>query len=177
MKIEKWFTLQSGKFDDFELARQLELVWDVIARQYPNIHINVHFDIKEAKVIFQAKFYRSFADVLTIIYNNMFNHGSTQSFDNVVVTACRIGGELRLHFENLTTKPDILVNEDIQRRLASNLYQQEHGSGLAKVRNIAISEFGCNDGDFSAIAKDGRCHVDLILQLEKLIKNYEDTIS
>lgn len=177
VKIEKWFTLQSGKFDDFELERQLQLVWNVIARQYPNLHIDAQFDTVDAQVILKAKFYRSVADVLTIIYNNMFNHGSTQPFNNVAVSARRCGDELRLHFENLTTKPDEEVNDDIQNRLASNRFQQEHGSGLAKVKNIVINEFGCNDADFSVSARDGKCHVDLVLQLDKLIKRYEDTIS
>lgn len=176
VKIEKWFTLQSGKFDDFELQRQLELVWEVIARQYPNLRFNARFDIEDAKLILQAKYYRSVADVLTIIYNNMFNHGSTQPFDNVAVSAKRTGNELRLHFENRTTKPDDVVNDDIQKRLASNRFQFEHGSGLSKVKNIVVSEFGGRSDDFSAVAKDGKCHVDLILQLDKLKKNNEDTI-
>jgi len=176
VKIEKWFTLQSGKFDDFELDRQLELVWNVIARQYPNLHLNAQFDTKDAKVILQARFYRSVADVLTIIYNNMFNHGSTEPFDNVRVSAKRTDDRLKLHFENLTTRLDEEVNEEIQGRLASNRIQQEHGSGLAKVRNIVVSEFGGGIEDFSAEARNGRCHVDLILQLDNLIKRYEDTI-
>lgn len=176
VKIEKWFTLQSGKFDDFELERQLELVWNVIARQYPNLHLNAQFDTDDAKVILQARFYRSVADVLTIIYNNMFNHGSTEPFDNVRVAAKRTDDRLELSFENLTKRPDEEVNEEIQGRLASNRIQQEHGSGLAKVRNIVVSEFGGGMDDFSAEARDGRCYVNLILQLDNLIKRYEDTI-
>ena len=176
VKIEKWFTLQAGKFDDFELERQLELVWEVIARQYPNLHINAQFDTDDARVILQARFYRSVADVLTIIYNNMFNHGSTQPFDNVVVTARRTGGELRLHFENLTAKSDEEVNDDIRKKMNSNRFQQEHGSGLAKVKNILVSEFGGSCDDFTVEARDGKCHVDLLLQLDNLLKQYEDTI-
>ena len=177
VKIEKWFTLQSGKFDDFELERQLELVWDVIARQYPNLHINAQFDTEDAKVILQARFYRSVADVLTIIYNNMFNHGSTVPFDNVAVYARRLGNQLSLHFENLTTKPDEEVNEDIRKKLASNQFQLDHGSGLSKVRNILVGEFGGKSEDFAAVARNGKCHVDLVLQLDNLLKQYEDTIS
>lgn len=176
VKIEKWFTLQSGKFDDFELERQLELVWEVIARQYPNLRINARFDTDDAKVILQARYYRSVADVLTIIYNNMFNHGSTQPFDNVAVIARRSGDQLRLHFENLTVKSDEEVNDDIKKKLESNRFQLEHGSGLSKVKNIVVSEFGGSSDDFSAVARGGKCHVDLVLQLEKLVKPYEDTI-
>ena len=176
VKIEKWFTLQSGKFDDFELGRQLGLVWEVIARQYPNLHIKAEFDTEDAKVILQARFYRSVADVLTIIYNNIFNHGSSEPFNNVRVMARRTDNDLKLHFENLITKPDDDVNEDIRKKLESNRFQLEHGSGLAKVKNILMSEFGGNRDDFMAEARKGKFHVDLLLKLDYLIKQNEDTI-
>lgn len=176
VKIEKWFTLQAGKFDDFELKRQLELVWEVIARQYPNLHIDAQFETEDSKVILQARFYRSVADVLTIIYNNMFNHGSTAPFDNVAVCARRTDDKLSLHFENLITKPDEEVNEDIRKKLASNQFQLDHGSGLSKVKNILVGEFGGSNDDFSAVARNGKCHVDLVLKLDNLIKQNEDTI-
>jgi len=107
----------------------------------------------------------------------MFNHGSTVPFDNVAVYARRLGNQLSLHFENLTTKPDEEVNEDIRKKLASNQFQLDHGSGLSKVRNILVGEFGGKSEDFAAVARNGKCHVDLVLQLDNLLKQYEDTIS
>lgn len=177
VKIEKWFTLQSGKLDDFELAGLLRLVWDVTARQYPNIHYNCRFDIDEAQIVFKSDYYLLMSDILTIFYSNIFNHGKNQHNANVVISAKKQGDDMFLHFENLSQKSDEELNKDLKKRLESNVFQSEGGSGLAKVKNIVQSELGGTENDLKAVARDGKCNVDLVLHLNKLKKDYEDSIS
>ena len=175
VKIEKWFSLQTGVYDDFNLKNQIELVWNVTERQYPNIKYNLTPDIDDANCILDASHYLDIADMLTIIYNNMFGHSKVENTRQFVISAKRIEDDLILHFENLTNEDDEVLNKMFETLLKSdNRYQLEGRSGLAKVMKIVRYDLLGSDDDFSVVAENGVCKVDVKINLNGLRKNKEE---
>ena len=170
-KIEKWFSLQTGVYDDFNLKDQIELVWKVTERQYPNIRYRIASDINDANCIVDASHYLDIADMLTIFYNNMFGHSKMEDTRHFVINAKRIADEILLHFENQTDETDDDLNKVFAELLKSdNRYQFEGRSGLAKVKKIVRYDLLGSDNDFSVIAENGICKVDVRLKLRNLVK-------
>lgn len=174
VKIEKWFSLQTGVYDDFNLKDQIELVWNVTERQYPNINYNLTPDIDDADCILDASHYLDIADMLTIFYNNMFGHSKVEDTRQFVITAKRIEDDLKLHFENFTNEDDEVLNKTFETLLKSdNRYQIEGRSGLAKVMKIVRYDLLGSDDDFSVVAENGICKVDVRINLDGLRKKEE----
>lgn len=174
VKIEKWFSLQTGVYDDFNLKDQIELVWNVTERQYPNIKYNLTPDIDDANCILDASHYLDIADMLTIFYNNMFGHSKVEDTRQFVITAKRIEDNLKLHFENFTNEDDEVLNKAFETLLKSdNRYQLEGRSGLAKVMKIVRYDLLGSDDDFSVVAENGVCKVDVRINLDGLRKKEE----
>lgn len=179
-KIEKWFSLQTGVYDDFNLRDQIELVWRVTERQYPNIRYNLSSDVEEADCIVDASHYLDIADMLTIFYNNMFGHCKVEDIRHFVINAKRMEDDVVLHFENYTDETDDVLNSIFEELLKSdNRYQFEGRSGLAKVKKIVCYDLLGSDEDFIVVAENGVCKVDVKLKLNNLGKkeeNYEQNI-
>lgn len=165
-KIEKWFSLQTGVYDDFNFKDLINLVWKVTERQYPNIRYEVNFDIEAADCVIDSSHYLDIADLLTIIYNNMFGHSKEEEVRRFVVDANRIDDNLVLHFENNTDDNDDILNNTFTELLKSdNRYQMEGRSGLAKVKKIVRYDLNGSDDDISLVAEKGVCIVDIRLNL------------
>lgn len=174
VKIEKWFSLQTGVYDDFNLKDQIELVWKVTERQYPNINYSLTPDIDDADCILDASHYLDIADMLTIFYNNMFGHSKVEDTRQFVITAKRIEDDIKLHFENFTNENDAVLNKAFETLLKSdNRYQLEGRSGLAKVMKIVRYDLLGSDDDFSIVAENGVCKVDVRMKLDRLMKKEE----
>ena len=146
-------------------------MWNVTERQYPNIKYNLTPDIDDANYILDASHYLDIADMLTIIYNNMFGHSKVENTRQFVISAKRIEDDLILHFENLTNEDDEVLNKMFETLLKSdNRYQLEGRSGLAKVMKIVRYDLLGSDDDFSVVAENGVCKVDVKINLNGLRK-------
>lgn len=172
-KIEKWFYLQTGVYDDFNLRRLMELVWNVTERQYPNIKHDLKVDVDDADIVVDAAHYLDIADMLTILYNNMFGHSITDDRRYSISVKDR-GDYLILHFENQIQEDADSLNKTFMELLKSdNRLQLEGRSGLAKVKKIVMYDLKGEENDFSIIAENGVCKVEVLLRLKNLIRNHE----
>lgn len=168
-KIEKWFNLQTGVYDDFNLMRLMDLVWNVTVRQYPNIKCRLNKDIEDADFVVDASHYLDIADLLTILYNNMLGHGNPKSPRNYNISAKMREDCIVLHFENYTNEGDDVLNNLFSVLLKSdNRLQLEGRSGLAKVKKIILYDLKGTEEDFVIMAEDGICKVDVRLWLNNL---------
>ena len=171
VKIEKWFALQTGVYDDFVLKDQIELVWRVTERQYPNVKFHLDKRINDTDFIVDASHYLDIADMLTILFNNMFSHSIVKNPRDYHISANRDGEFVLLHFENQTCEDDDLLNATFAELLKlDNRLQLEGRSGLAKVKKIIIFDLQGKEEDFSIIAEQGICKVDVRLRLNSLLK-------
>ena len=174
-KIEKWFSLQTGVYDDFNLKKQIELVWRVTERQYPNIQYNLKEDIGGADIIVDASHYMDIADMLTILYNNMFSHCKVESIRSFVISAHHLDDYIVLHLENHVGEADDTINKTFAELLKSEgRLQLEGRSGLVKVKKIIKYDLDGDDEDLCIVAENGVCKVDVRLKLENLKKKEED---
>ncbi len=173
-KIEKWFNLQTGVYDDFNLKRLMDLVWSVTERQYPNVKYRMNADIEDADFVVDASHYLDIADLLTILYNNMFGHGDPKS-PRVYKISAKMGEEsIVLHFENYTNEEDEVLNSMFAELLKSdNRLQLEGRSGLTKVKKIILYDLKGTEEDFTIQAENGICKVEVKLWLSNLRKNNE----
>lgn len=172
-KIEKWFNLQTGVYDDFNLKRLMDLVWNVTERQYPNIKYRINKDIEDADFVVDASHYLDIADLLTILYNNMFGHGKATTPRVYTISAnMREEKSIVLHFENLTNENDDVLNAMFIELLKSeNRLQLEGRSGLAKVKKIILYDLKGSEEDFTIQAENGICRVDIRLWIHNLKRN------
>lgn len=171
VKIEKWFSLQTGVYSDFILEDQIRLVWDVTQRQYPNIKHNLDLSIESASFVVDASHYSDIADMLTIFFNNMFGHSKVETIRGFTISTKRDLNYVYLHFENRTSENDDSLNETFDELLKmDNRLQLEGRSGLAKVKKIVLYDLNGNEDDFSVIAENGICKVDVRLKINSLEK-------
>lgn len=168
VKIEKWFSLQTGVYNDFVLKDQIELVWKVTERQYPNINYKLNISIDEANFTVDASHYPDIADMLTIFYNNMFGHSKVEDSRVFAISANSDKESICLHFENQTSDNDDLLNATFADLLRmDNRLQLEGRSGLAKVKKIVLFDLNGSENDLSVVADNGICKVDV-----RLFKNH-----
>ncbi len=170
-KIEKWFSLQTGVYDDFNLKNQIELVWRVTERQYPNILYDLKEKIDGANFVVDASHYMDIADMLTILYNNMFSHCKVEPTRMFVVSASRSADCIILHFENHVSEDDVILNKTFSDLLESEgRLQLEGRSGLVKVKKIIKYDLNGDDEDLQVVSENGICKVDVRLKLDNLKK-------
>ena len=150
---------------------QIELVWRVTERQYPNVKFHLDKRINDTDFIVDASHYLDIADMLTILFNNMFSHSIVKNPRDYHISANRDGEFVLLHFENQTCEDDDLLNATFAELLKlDNRLQLEGRSGLAKVKKIIIFDLQGKEEDFSIIAEQGICKVDVRLRLNSLLK-------
>lgn len=171
VKIEKWFSLQTGVYNDFVLKDQIELVWKITERQYPNIKYDLDLSIDEAFIVVDASHYPDIADMLTIFYNNMFGHSKVEALRRFAISAQKDEECILLHFENQTCGTDASLNTSFSELLKmDNRLQLEGRSGLAKVKKIILYDLNGREEDFSVVAENGICKVDVRLRIYNLEK-------
>lgn len=168
-KINNWFHLQDAKFDNFSLSKQIEIVWNVTSKMYPNILCEVKGGVETADIIIKSGYYIHISDMLTIFYNNMFSY-SKQVYRRIfVIEMYVVGNKVQIHLENDIRESEDLLNTKFQEMLSSySRLQLEGMSGLVKVKKIIKYDLGCEANEVQIKAENGKCLVDVFIDLTDL---------
>lgn len=170
-KIEKWFYIRDVKLENFYIQKQIPLVLDVIARMYPNINYLPNFCKEGNDVLVASNYYLDFCDMLIIFYNNMFSYSNRTNVRVFGIKTTIKGDNFHLHLEN-----DILpgseeeLNEKFRKKILDyGRLQDEGNSGIVKVQKILKDDFKCPSNDVTIMAVDGKCKVDVYINLSYII--------
>lgn len=168
-KINNWFHLQDAKFDDFSLSRQMEIVWNVTSKMYPNIHHKVNWNFDKIDIMIKSSYYIHISDMLTIFYNNMFSY-SKQVYCRIFVIETRIvDNMIQIHLENDIKEPEDMLNIKFKEMLSSySRLQLEGMSGLVKVKKIIKYDLGYEMNEVQIKAEKGKCFMDVFINLTDL---------
>ena len=168
-KINNWFHLQDAKFDDFSLSKQIEIVWNVTSKMYPNILCNVKGNADEIDIIIKSSYYIHISDMLTIFYNNMFSYSKQVYCRTFVIETYVVGNKVQIHLENDIKESEDLLNAKFKEMLSSySRLQLEGMSGLVKVKKIIKYDLGCEANEVQIKAENGKCLVDVFIDLTDL---------
>ncbi len=168
-KVESWFYLQDAKFEDFLLSQQIETVWNIMLKTYPNIDSELNVEITDANVLIKAKYFVHISDILTIFFNNMFSYCRPKRQRQFSISAKLEGDLMHLHFENEIKEDEEMLNKKFEEMLSSyNRLQTEGRSGLVKVRKIIKYDLGCEDNELQIVAENGFCKTDVFINIKDL---------
>lgn len=168
-KVESWFYLQDAKFEDFLLSQQIETVWNIMLKTYPNLDCELNVEITDANVLIKAKYFVHISDILTIFFNNMFSYCRPKRQRLFSILAKLEGDLMHLHFENEIREDEEQLNKKFEEMLSSyNRLQMEGRSGLIKVKKIIKYDLGCEDNELMVVAENGFCKTDVFINIKEL---------
>lgn len=168
-KVESWFYLQDAKFEDFLLSQQIETVWNIMLKTYPNLDCELNVEITDANVLIKAKYFVHISDILTIFFNNMFSYCRPKRQRLFSISAKLEGDLMHLHFENEIREDEEQLNKKFEEMLSSyNRLQTEGRSGLVKVKKIIKYDLGCEDNELQVVAENGFCKTDVFINIKEL---------
>ena len=172
-RIEKWFYLQDAKFDDFSLYKQMDIVWNITSKMYPNINSEVKRYGEEDDIMIKSSYFIHLSDILTIFYNNMFSYSKPMPTRRFVVGLEKINdGFVRMHFENDIKESEEVLNVRLREmQNLENRLQLEGKSGLVKVRKIIKYDLGHENNELIAKAENGKCIIDVIINTSEICVN------
>lgn len=171
IRIEKWFYIQDAKFDDFYLVKQMDIVWNITAKMFPNIKYELnHETSEEISVKLKAAYFIHISDILTIFYNNMFSYSRPTKIRNFKIS-CRVDGTIaHLHFENDILDSEDSLNQKFKEMLTSySRLQMEGKSGLIKVKKIIKYDLACESNEVLIKAENNKCLIDVNIELKDLL--------
>lgn len=170
-KIEKWFYIRDVKIENFYIQKQIPLVLDVIARMYPNINYLPNLSNVGNDVLVASNYYLDFCDMLIIFYNNMFSYSHRTNVRVFDINSTIKGNDFHLHLENdIIPGSEDELNEKFKKMINDNARLQKEGnSGIVKVQKILKDDFKCSSNDVTIIAKNGKCHVDVNINLSYIM--------
>lgn len=170
-QIEKWFYLQDAKFDNFSLIRQIDIVWNITHKMYPNIICNVDMPKKGNDVTIKSAYFIHISDILTIFFNNMLSYSKPNHVRKFSISLEKNEeGYIKICFINEIKEPEEILNAKFKEMLKSDSRLQEEGrSGLVKVRKILKYDLGCLQNEVEVKAEDGKCISEVIINLKDII--------
>lgn len=167
--IEKWFYLQDAKFEDFSLGKQMEAVWKITSKMYPNIRELVDWVGLEENIMIKSEYVIHISDMLTIFYNNMFSYSKIESPRPFKITLTREDDNVQLSFENNISEDKNILNEKFAEMLKlDSRLQMEGKSGLVKVKKIIKAELGCEQNQLEIKAMNNKCTASVIINLKDI---------
>lgn len=166
--VSEWFNIQDAKFDDFDFAKQLSIVWDITCKMHPSINCTMHCKPVDNLNI-KGEYCIHISDVLRIFITNMMLHSKNENKREFEVEATVKDGILTIIFQNECTGDEDELNQTFTKLLSSeDRLQKEGGSGLVKARKIVRYDLGCTDNEVSIIAKNGICRSVITINLENI---------
>lgn len=169
--VTEWFHIQDAKFDDFNLANQLNIVWNITCKMHPSINCTMHCNcIEDLKI--KGEYCIHISDLLRIFITNMMLHSKDEYKKEFNVNATVEDGVLTIIFENNCSGDAELLNEKFTQLLSSeDRLQKEGGSGLVKARKIVRYDLGCTDNEVSIKVNDGKCRSVITINLSNIRAN------
>lgn len=168
--IEKWFYLQDAKFEDFSLVKQMQAVWQVTSKMYPNINENLEFVIdSNVDVMIKSVYVIHISDMLTIFYNNMFSYSKVENLRYFKIELEKKDNVAILSFENKINDDEDSLNARFQEMLKlDGRLQMEGRSGLVKVKKIIKDELGCKQNSLDIKAENSICRATVTIRLNDI---------
>ena len=167
--IKNWFYLQDAKFEDFSLVKQMDAVWSITSKMYPNILVDLNFSGPGNEIILKSAYVIHISDMLTIFYNNMFSYSKVESPRPFKIEVTDEGEYIRILFENNVREDENSLNERFKEMLKSDSRLQMEGrSGLVKVNKIIKAELGCDQNRLEIKAENGKCKASVLINLKDI---------
>lgn len=167
--IEKWFYLQDAKFENFSLVKQMQAVWQITSKMYPNIIEDLSFEGFENDIVIKSEYVIHISDMLTIFYNNMFSYSKVENPRPFRISLVREGNNVILTFENNISEHEDSLNAKFKEMLQlESRLQMEGRSGLVKVNKIIKAELGCERNLLEIKAENGKCIASVVLNLKEI---------
>ena len=167
--IEKWFYLQDAKFENFSLVKQMQAVWQITSKMYPNIIEDLTFEGFENDIVIKSEYVIHISDMLTIFYNNMFSYSKVENPRPFRISLVREGNNVILTFENNISEHEDSLNAKFKEMLQlESRLQMEGRSGLVKVNKIIKAELGCERNLLEIKAENGKCIASVVLNLKEI---------
>lgn len=167
--IEKWFYLQDAKFEDFSLIKQMQAVWQITSKMYPNIIVDLSLDGFDNNIIIKSEYVIHISDMLTIFYNNMFSYSKVENPRPFRISLLLDGNNVILSFENNISEHEDILNSRFKDMLQlESRLQMEGRSGLVKVKKIIKAELGCDSNQLEIKAENGKCIASVVINLKEI---------
>ena len=180
-KVENWFYRQETKFENFELESHIRMTMEQAARYYPDKQWNLQLDVVPLPAQIRSEYSSSFFDLFFIFLTNMLRYSKNTNKRVFVINA---------HMLNQTLIKISLINElpnDINEDALNQTFdgkmndierlQQEGGSGLVKAMTIVKYDFGNTQNTFTINAKNGKCIVEILFNINDMLVNEQNTIN
>ena len=172
--VSEWFHMQDTKFDDFEFAKQLEIVWEISRKMHPSVNCKMNPHCVQGLWI-KGEYCIHISDLLRIFITNMMQHSKMQQNREFSIN---VGVEnedtLRIVFVNECDGNAEELNSKFTKLLSSEeRLQKEGGSGLVKARKIVRYDLGCLDNEVCIHVDGNICKSDITISLKNLLANGE----
>ena len=168
--VEKWFYLQDAKFEDFSLVKQIEAVWQITSKMFPNIDVEMRVSPLEKEITIKSEYVIHISDMLTIFYNNMFCYSKIEPhrrFDTILEQTEE--DNVTITFINDISESEDVLNAKFKEMLKMDgRLQMEGKSGLVKVKKIIKAELGCEDNRLEIKAEKGKCIARVIINIKDI---------
>ena len=168
--VEKWFYLQDAKFEDFSLVKQMEAVWQITSKMFPNIDVEMRVSPLDKEIIIKSEYVIHISDMLTIFYNNMFCYSKIEPhryFETILEQP--EDGKVTISFINDISESEENLNNKFKEMLnMDSRLQMEGKSGLVKVKKIIKAELGCEENRLEINAENGKCIARVIINIKDI---------
>ena len=176
--VSEWFHMQDTKFDDFEFAKQLDIVWDISCKMHPSVNCKMNAQCVKNLWI-KGEYCIHISDLLRIFITNMMQHSKMQPNRDF---------SINVNIENEDTLRIVFINEcdgnaeELNSKFAKLLsseerLQKEGGSGLVKARKIVRYDLGCLDNEVCIHVDGNICKSDITISLKNLLANGKKNIT
>lgn len=176
--VSEWFHIQDTKFDDFEFAKQLDIVWDISCKMHPSVICKMNAQcVKDLWI--KGEYCIHISDLLRIFITNMMQHSKIQhNREFCVCVNIEHKDILKIVFENECDENADELNSKFTKLLSSEeRLQKEGGSGLVKARKIVRYDLGCTDNEVRIHTDGSICKSEITISLKNLIANGKKNIT
>lgn len=169
--VSEWFHIQDTKFDDFEFAKQVDIVWDISCKMHPSVNCKMNAQCVKNLWI-KGEYCIHISDLLRIFITNMMQHSKSQPDRTFMVNVNVKENTLYIVFENECEGNADELNSKFDKLLSSEeRLQKEGGSGLVKARKIVRYDLGCTDNEVRIHVDENICRSEVTICLKNLIAN------
>lgn len=171
-KVENWFYRQETKFENFALDDYIRMAFESVGKYMPNVNSRMAITPPRTILQIRSEYSASMFDLLSIFFSNMLQYSRVERERTFIIHTDIVEGNYQLiHMENLLpedTDEDAL-NRLFKERLGDECcLQKEGGSGLVKAMNIVKYDFGDKSNTFTIEARDGKCVIDILFNLNDM---------
>lgn len=179
-KVENWFYRQETKFEDFDIKNHILMTMEQAARYYPDVKFNFDLNFNSPSSLIRSEYSSSFFDLFFIFLTNMLRYSKNDNPRIFHITS-HMNEDGFIHFELINDLPHDINEDSLNNSFEEKMediakLQKEGGSGLVKAMTIVKYDFGNTNNTFTIKAKDHKCIVDILFNINEMFAN-EDSVS